>query len=159
MRTLRGTIDAMSRAFMKEGEAPEPRCPSCDAAGEAVGAPTLDAQVPETFRGLLGDKAYYCATPTCRVGYFNGWGSTLPAEKLQNRTYPKDPDAPLCPCLMLSAEDLIDDARAGIKTRIQEIREEADAPDARCLKLSPDGKSCATRAMQLFRENFPQSPL
>jgi hypothetical protein len=144
----------MSRAFMKEGEAPEPRCPACDAAGEPVGAPTLDAQVPPALRGLLGDKAYYCPTPTCRIGYFNGWGSTFPAEKLQNRTFPKDPDAPLCPCFLLSAADLIADAREGIKTRIQEIREEADAPDAKCPTLSPDGKSCATRAMQLFRDNF-----
>lgn len=139
---------------MKEGEAPEPACPSCGTPGEPVGAQTLDAQVPTAHRGLLGDKAYYCATPTCRTGYYNGWGSTFPAEKIQNPKFPKNPDAPLCPCFMLSAADLIADAREGIKTRIQEIREEADAPDARCPKLSPDGRSCAAHAMRLFRENF-----
>lgn len=145
----------MSRAFMKEGENPDPRCPSCDAAGDPVGTVTLDGQVPAPLRSLLGDKAYYCPTPTCRVGYFNGWGSTLPAEKLQGPAYPKNPDAPLCLCFGLSAADLIADAREGKKARIQEIREEADAPDARCPRFMPDGKTCATRAMQLFRENFP----
>ena len=149
----------MSRAFMKEGETPDPSCPGCGGQGEPVGAPTLDAQVPALMRGLLGDKAYYCATPTCPTGYFTGWGSTFPAGKLQNPSYPKNPDAPLCLCFCLSAEDLIADAREGNKSRIQEIREEADAPDSRCPKLSPDGRSCAPRAMQLFRENFPQRPL
>ena len=63
--------------------------------------------------------------------------------------------APLCPCFGLTSADIVEDARAGQKTRIQEIREEADAPDARCPKLSPDGRSCAAHAMRLFRENFP----
>jgi hypothetical protein len=148
----------MSRAFMKEGEAPEPACPSCGAPGEPVGPLTLDAQLAPQDRRTLGDRAFYCASSSCPVGYFTGLGATVPADRLRNRTWPKEAGATLCPCFGLTPSDLVEDARAGKKSRIQEIREEADAPDSRCPKLSPDGKSCATHAMRLFRENFPQSP-
>ena len=145
----------MSRAFMKEGEAPEPACPSCGTPGEPVGPATLDAQLTPKDRKALPDRANYCATPSCRIGYFTGLGATVPVDRLRSRTWPKDPGAPLCPCFGLTSADIVEDAQAGKKTRIQEIREEADAPDARCPKLSPDGRSCAAAAMRLFRENFP----
>jgi hypothetical protein len=147
----------MSRAFIKEGDAPEPRCPSCGTQGEAVGPATLDAQLSPADRKALGDRAYYCANPGCSTAYFSAWDAVIPQNRLKSRAWPKDPQAPICPCFGLSAADVIADARAGRKNRVLEIREEADAPDARCPGLAPDGRSCMTSVMRLFRENF-QAP-
>lgn len=144
----------MSRAFMKEGETPEPRCPSCGALGETVGPATLEAQLSPSDRKSLGDRAYYCASPSCSVGYYNAWGGVVSIDRLKSRAWPKDPNAPLCPCFGLKASDVVDDARAGRKGRVLEIREEADAPDPRCVGLSPDGRCCVAQVMRLFRESF-----
>ena len=139
---------------MKEGDAPDPRCPACTSPGEPVGIPTLDAQLSPEDRKAIGDRAYYCPSPACPTAYFSAWEATIPLARLKTRSWPKDPNAPLCPCFGLLAEDIVADARSGRKTRVQEIREEADAPDARCPKLCPDGRPCVPHVMRLFRENF-----
>lgn len=139
---------------MKEGEAPDPRCPSCQSPGEAVGIVTLDAQLSPDDRKAIGDRAFYCPSPSCPTAYFSAWDAVVPLSRLRSRSWPKDPDAPLCPCFGLTVADIVNDARAGRKNRVLEIREEADAPDARCPSLAPDGKSCSAQVMRLFRENF-----
>jgi len=144
----------MSRAFMKEGDAPEPRCPTCQTPGESVGPSTLEAQLSPQDRKALGDRAYYCASPSCPTAYFSAWDAVVPLDRLKTRSWPKDPSAVLCSCFGLKAEDIVSDALSGKKARVQEIREEADAPDARCPRLSPDGRSCVAHVMRLFRENF-----
>lgn len=144
----------MSRAFMKEGEAPEPRCPSCGGAGDAVAPATLDAQLGPEDRKALGDRAYYCAGPACPTAYFSAWDAVVPQDRLKSRAWPKDPEAPVCPCFGLTPADIIEDARSGRRSRILEVREESDAPDSRCPRLAPDGRSCVARVMRLFRENF-----
>ena len=144
----------MSRAFIKEGEAPDPACPSCGTPGEPVGAATLEAQLPPEDRKALGDRAYYCGNPACPTGYFSAWDAAVPLERLKSRAWPKDPQAPICPCFGLRPADIIDDARAGKKSRVLEIREESDAPDSRCPRLSPDGRCCVAQVMRLFREHF-----
>ncbi len=144
----------MSRAFMKEGDAPDPRCPSCGSSGEAVGGVTLEAQLLPADRKVLGDRAYYCPNPSCRTAYFSAWEAVVPEDRLKSRAWPKDPDAPICPCFSLKPTDVVEDARAGRKSRVLEIREESDAPDPRCLRLAPDGRCCMPQVMRLFRENF-----
>lgn len=139
---------------MKEGETPEPRCPACQTAGELVAPLTLDAQLSPEDRKAIGDRVYYCPNPSCPTGYFSAWDAVVPLARLRSRSWPKDPNAPLCPCFNLKAEDIVADAQSGRKNRVQEIREEADAPDARCPKLCPDGRSCVPQVMRLFRENF-----
>ena len=139
---------------MKEGEAPEPRCPSCGSPGEAVGPATLEAQLSPEDRKALGDRAYYCAHPSCAAGYYSAWDAVIPLARLRSRAWPKDPSAPLCPCFGLRDADLIEDARSGRKNRVLEIREESDAPDPRCPRTAPDGRCCMPLAMRIFREHF-----
>ncbi|HZE98097.1 MAG TPA: hypothetical protein VE981_13790 [Planctomycetota bacterium] len=146
----------MSRAFMKEGEQPEPRCPSCGTLGDAVGPATLAAHVAPELRAPLGDKAYYCVNSACATAYFNGWGTTVGVARMSGPSYPKDPDAPLCPCFGVGVEEIVDEARAGKKDRIRSLKERAEGPEARCSERSPDGRCCLPRALQLFRENFVQ---
>lgn len=145
----------MSRAFMKEAEQAEPRCPGCGGLGAPVAAKTLEAQLPADARATLGDGVFYCAGSDCDTAYFNAWGGAVSRARSRACTYPKDPGGLLCPCFGIKAADIVEDARAGRKERIKDLRERAGGPEARCLTACPDGQSCLPLALRLFRENFP----
>jgi hypothetical protein len=140
----------VSRAFVRDPEPGEPRCPACGAIGEPVGALTLDALVPPERRAVLGNAAYCCASPGCAVGWFTAWGESVPA----GRSYPKDPAAPICPCTGLTATDVIADAKAGRKERVKALLARSEGPESRCAATCPDGKPCVARVFRLFRESF-----
>jgi len=147
----------VSRAFMKESEPGELRCPGCGGPGEEVGRPTLEAQLsPEELAALKG-AAYYCADPACAVGYFGAWGAAVPREKLRSAAYPKFPEGPICPCFGMTAAEVVADARDGRKDRVRALLERARGPEARCAEKSPDGRCCETHVSRLFRESF-QAP-
>ena len=139
---------------MKEGETPEPRCPTCDTLGDEVGAITLDAHVPAELRSALGDRAYYCVNPACPSAYFNGWGTVVPADRIRASAFPKDPKGPLCSCFGVGTAEIEAAAREGKKDQIRHLKERAEGPEARCAERSPDGRSCLPRALRLFREIF-----
>src|SRR6185436_19237031 len=122
----------MSRAFMKDPEPGEPRCPVCGGLGEPVGPATLDAHVSGAPRTALGGSAFYCAAPSCRTAYFSAWGAVVSADQLARAAWPKDPEAPVCACFGIKAADVISDAREGRKDRIKELVERSKGPDARC---------------------------
>jgi hypothetical protein len=144
----------MSRAFMKESEQADPRCPGCGALGEQVGVATLQAHLPADACATLGDKAFYCVNSECPTAYFNAWGVAVPRDRMTGPAYPKDPAAPLCCCFGLTASDVITDAREGRKDRVKDLVERAKGPEAKCSERCPDGQPCVTRVLQLFRENF-----
>jgi len=139
---------------MKEPEPEEPRCPGCKGLGEPVGEPTLEAHLAADVRAPLGPSAFYCADPGCATAYFNGWGSSVPREKLTSTAYPKDPDAPVCSCFGLTAAEVVADARDGRKDRIKSVLERSEGPEARCVAKSPDGRCCRPLVSRLFRESF-----
>jgi hypothetical protein len=144
----------MSRAFVRDPEPGEPRCPGCGALGDAVGLPTLEAHLPPAARATLGAAACYCASPECRNAYFNAWGAVVPVDQLTGPAWPKDPNAPICPCFGLRAEDVVADAREGRKDRIKDLRDRSEGSEARCAERCPDGRSCLPRVLRLFRETF-----
>ena len=144
----------MSRAFIRDPEPGEPRCPGCQGLGEPVGPPTLEALLAPKDRDVLGAAAFYCADPACANAYFTAWGATVPAARLKGTAYPKDPAGPICPCTGLLASDVVTDAREGRKDRMRELKERAEGPEARCLTCSPEGRSCVARVFRLFRETF-----
>jgi hypothetical protein len=144
----------VSRAFMKESEQSEPRCPGCQTLGDAVGLETLEAHVSPDDQRALGDKAFYCATSACATAYFNGWGTRVPRDRMVGTSYPKDPEGPICPCFGLRATDIIADARAGLKERVGDLRRRSEGPEARCSVRCPDGQCCIPRVFRLFRETY-----
>ena len=144
----------MSRAFIKEAEQADPRCPGCGALGEQVGPATLQAHLPADAVATLGDKALYCVNSECPTAYFNAWGAAVGRDRMTGTAYPKDPAAPICCCFGLTASDVITDARAGRKDRVKDLVERSKGPDASCVARCPDGQPCVTRVLQLFRENF-----
>jgi hypothetical protein len=144
----------MSRAFMKEAEQAEPRCPECGALGEQVGLVTLKAHLPPEDSSSLGEKAFYCVNSGCHTAYFNGWGISVPFDRMMGTSYPKDPEGPICPCFGWMVSDIVEDARAGSKDRIREVATKAQGPQSRCIETCPDGATCVPRVLRLFRETF-----
>lgn len=139
---------------MKDPEPGDPRCPGCEGLGDPVGTATLDAHVPASMRATFRGSAFYCAAPSCRIGYFDAWGATVPADQLTGTAWPKDPEGPLCPCFGVKAADILADAREGRKDRVKDLVERSKGPDAHCVRQSPDGACCVPRVLRLFREAF-----
>ncbi|MBI3858575.1 MAG: hypothetical protein HY293_23055 [Planctomycetes bacterium] len=144
----------MSRAFVREPEPGEPRCPGCGAFGAPVGAATLETHLPAAARSTLAGAAYYCAAAGCKTAYFNAWGTAVSADQLSGPAWPKDPEAPICPCFGMKAADVIADASDGRKDRVKELVERSRGPEARCAQSCPDGASCVPAVLRLFRERF-----
>jgi Zinc binding domain len=144
----------MSRAFMKDPEPGDPRCPGCGGLGEPVGPTTMDAHLAAAARAPLGASAFYCADASCRTAYFNAWGAAVPADQVTGPAWPKDPEAPICPCFGMKAADVLADAREGRKERVKALVEKSRGPEARCATSAPDGVCCVPKVMRLFREAF-----
>lgn len=147
----------MNKAFVKEPEQGDPRCPAprgCGGPGVAVGRRTLDAQLARDVAATLGDGAYYCANPACDVAYFDAVEKTVTVDALRVVPYPKDPAGPICPCLGIGEAEIRAEATAGCRDRVREILAAADGPTARCLTASPTGRSCATEVRRLFMKFF-----
>src|SRR5262245_49872194 len=136
----------MSRAFTKEPEVPEPRCPEppgCGGPGSAVGRATAEARVRQpSALARLADSIAYCPNAKCPVVDFDGWGATVLAEEVHGLAYPKDPDGLLCPCFGVAPEEVIAAAREGAPERVRAIVARASSPEARCSSLMASGGSC-----------------
>ena len=147
----------MSKAFTRDPEAPEPRCPlpaGCGSAGIPVSRKTLLAQLPESLARAFSESAYYCPNPRCNVAYFDAWGTQAPAAALRRTSYPKSPAAPLCSCFGVTAEQIREDAEAGRKDRIRELVARAASDEARCETEAPCGASCVVEARRIFLKHF-----
>jgi len=149
-----GVQSTMSRAFMREPDAEEPRCPVCASSGEVVSSRTLDVHVPPPLRSELGSAAYYCASPGCPTIYYSPWGFQIRIGQLANVHFPKDPDGLICPCFGFRAADVVSDARDGRKDRVRDLLERARGSEARCWERCLDGRSCVPQIMRLFRDRF-----
>jgi len=78
----------------------------------------------------------------------------VPADRLASTAWPKDPEAPICPCFGITAAQVSEDARDGHKERVKELMERSKGPEARCAERCPDGRPCLPRVLRLFRESF-----
>jgi len=147
----------MNKAFMKEPEAPPPRCPTpkgCGALGTPVGPATLAAQLSPEEIATFSSAVFYCINPGCPVGYFDDWGNAVPADSLRAGAWPKDPEAPICCCLGITADRVIEEALDGCRDTVLRIIEHARQEDATCETASPEGCSCEKRVRRLFLQNF-----
>lgn len=148
----------MNKAFVKDPEPGEPRCPSpegCDGIGTLVARNTLCAQLPPAAAARFSGSSYYCPNPSCAIAYFDSWGATAPCTVLRRMSYPKSATAPVCPCFGVTAEEIREEARAGRKARVREVLERAESNAARCQTESPSGASCAVEIRRIFLKHFP----
>lgn len=140
----------MNKAFLREPDATEVLCPRCQAAGEGVPWGTVQHHVPPEKQTVLSASSYFCPTPTCPVAYFDAFESLVVATDLVRPVYPKDQQAPLCPCFGLTIEDVQLDVDEGTPRRIRELLAKSKSPEARCGETSPTGRSCLPLVQKLY---------
>jgi len=140
----------VNKAFVRESESTEVRCPRCGAIGEeALRSAVESLTTPETRRSLAA-TAFFCPTPICDVAYFDALEAIVPVAAIVRPVYPKDPDAPLCPCFGLTYDDVMEEASHSVPARIRELNRRAKTDDARCFEAAPTGRCCLPEVQRLY---------
>ena len=140
----------MNKAFVKETEDPGDRCPTCGSIGQTVGQATLEAHLPAEACAQLSNSAFFCPHPTCAVAYFDQFERMVRTESLIQPVYPKDAQAPICPCFGLTCEDIEADVREGVVTRVKAHLQRVQSDDARCATMAASGQSCIAAVQRYF---------
>lgn len=140
----------MNKAFVKEPEDHGDRCPCCGSPGQVVFQKTLQHHLTPEQVSQLSDTAFFCSQSTCEVVYFDRFERAVSASELQQAVYPKDPSAPICPCFGLTEEDIDEDVREGVVTRVKAHRRQAESCDVKCGTLSPNGQSCVPQVQRYY---------
>ena len=142
----------MNKAFTREPDQTADYCPRCGSKGEPVGAKTLQAHLTDQQRAAIADPANFCPSPRCAVVYFDVFERTILATDLASPVYPKDPTAPICACFGLTREDIEQDIREGVVTRVKAVLEKARSGDARCAETAANGRSCVAQVQKYYMQ-------
>lgn len=139
-----GTLEEgkVNKAFVREPEQGIERCPQCGAPGEPVQEVTLMALVPSDKLAEIAKTANFCASPSCPVVYFDVFERVILTADLPLAIYPKDLQAPICPCFGLTCEAIEQDIAENVVTRTRAAVERAKSSEAQCQTRSPRGSSC-----------------
>ena len=141
----------MNKAFVREPEdTGAANCPRCGSLGMAVGNETLTAQLKLEDRRNLAESAYYCPYPRCEVGYFDQFDRWVASDKLLHTAFPKDPEAPICPCFGFTRDDIEADVREQGTRRVKELLARTKSAEARCSTISPSGQCCLGEVQRYF---------
>lgn len=140
----------MNKAFTREPDESEGRCPHCGGTGIEVGSDTLGQHVTGERLDNLSKSAFFCVTPHCDVAYFDVFERMVLADQLKQPVYPKDPSAPLCPCFGLTRDDIERDIEEGVPRRVRELLAQSKSPQARCVLLSPTGQCCFPEVQKYY---------
>jgi hypothetical protein len=141
----------MNKAFVREpDDNGERHCPRCGSLGIAVQHETLVAQLCADALAELGQTAHFCPFAKCEVAYFDAFERVVLVAGFKQPVYPKDPDAPLCPCFGLTADDIAADLAEGTPTRVRAHIAKAKTDAAHCATCSPTGQSCVPHVQQYY---------
>ena len=141
----------MNKAFIREAdETGALKCPACGSLGVAVERETWQAFVNPEAAGGLAASAFFCPYPKCDVVYFDMFERQVRAAALRCGVWPKDPQAPLCGCFGLKAEDVQADIDEGGVTRVKAILAKAKSAEARCRTMSANGQSCTGEVQRYY---------
>ena len=140
----------MNKAFMREPDLADDYCPRCGSKGEPVGSEALGFYLSEEQRRMVSEPVNFCPSPQCQVVYFDAFERAICSEDIQRPVYPKDPTAPICPCLGLTEEDIERDVEEGVKTRVKAAIAKAQSPDACCRKMAANGRPCITYVQRCY---------
>ena len=132
----------MNKAFIREPDQTANYCPRCGSKGEPVGSETLKSYLSDEQRRMVSEPANFCPSPKCPVVYFDAFERAISTDDIKRPVYPKDPTAPICPCLGLTQADIERDVQDGVKTRVKAAIKKAASPDARCHKMAANGRPC-----------------
>ena len=140
----------MNKAFVRESDATDVLCPRCGGEGVSVARVTVESHVPPEALRHLAATAYFCPTPKCTVAYFDAFEAMVGAESLARPVFPKDSQAPLCPCFGLTREDVEADVAEGTPRRIRELLAKSKSPAAHCERSSPTGRCCLPEVQRYY---------
>lgn len=136
----------MNKAFVREPDVTDPLCPHCESTGDAVEWETVASLIkPEVFTPtapITRDAAYFCPLGSCDVVYFDSLGRMILRSSLLHPAYPKDSEAPICPCFGLTVNDIHRDLSEGMPTRTRAAVKRAATEEADCLHRNLTGRSC-----------------
>lgn len=140
----------MNKAFLREPDQADSRCPACDGVGQSIGPQTLAAQLNEELLRRFADAAAFCRTENCPVVYFDDYGARVERSEIGRPIPIKDVEAPLCGCFGLTRDDIEQDVAEGGVARTKEVVLKAQSPDARCSTQAPNGRSCVAEVQGYF---------
>lgn len=141
----------MNKAFVREPDGTEDAtCPACGSVGSPVGPETLRAHLSAESLANLAESAYFCPMGTCEVVYFDEFERVITETAFGKPVYPKDPDAPMCGCFGLTAEDVEQDVREGGARRVRELRAKAESSEAKCKLMAASGQCCLPEVLRYF---------
>lgn len=140
----------MNKAFVRDPDMTEERCPRCGAIGHSVQRTTVEAHVQTGCATRIAGVANFCPNPRCTVAYFDMFERTLTVDELLRPIYPKDPLAPICVCFGLTTADIAEDIAEGTNRRTRACVLRAQSDEAQCATKSPDGRSCIAEVQRYF---------
>lgn len=140
----------MNKAFVREPDEPDPRCPRCGALGQSVPRVTLAEHLPLEAMALLSDSACFCGNARCDAAYFDASGASVGVELLRRPAWPKDPEAPVCACFGATADAIERDARAGINAGVKMLIAKSQSPAADCARKAANGRCCVPEVQRIF---------
>jgi hypothetical protein len=141
---------AMNKAFVREPDSSEERCPACGAIGQPVQRRTVELHARPESVGRIASVANFCPTPRCDVVYFDMFERTIPQSELRSPVYPKDPQAPICACFGLTVADIDQDLAEGTNQRTKACVLRAQSAEANCEACAPNGRSCVAAVQGYF---------
>ncbi len=143
----------MNKAFVREpDETGALPCPACGSLGVTVQRETWEAHVADADTIDLADAAFFCPFAKCGVVYFDMFDRRVTTDQLSHGVYPKDPNAPVCACFGMTADEIRADARAGAVERVRELVAKARSAEAQCRTRSVSGISCVADVQRCFMQ-------
>jgi hypothetical protein len=142
----------MNKAFVREPEQLADYCPHCGSQGQPVGGETLETYLSAEQRRKISEPANFCPSPQCEVAYFDTFERFVLTGQLSRPVYPKDPDAPICACFGLTREDIEQDVREGVVTRVKAIIQKANSAEAHCTRMAANGCSCVAYVQKYYMQ-------
>lgn len=149
----------MNKAFVKEPEPGVERCPQCGAPGDSVGEETLAFHIQAGHLAEIAKTANFCGTPSCEVAYFDSFERVILVSALKHPVYPKDLDAPICPCFGLTCAEIDQDLAEGVVTRTKAAVARAKSLEAQCRTQSPRGESCVGDVQRYYMQHKENSSM
>lgn len=140
----------MNKAFLREPDQEDSRCPACGSIGFDVGSQTLDAQLPPNLRRRFSETAAFCRSESCPVVYFDDFGARAERSEIDHAVPLKDLDAPLCGCFGITRDEIEQDVAEGTFSRTQAALRKAESGEARCGTQSPHGRSCIAEVQRFY---------
>ena len=142
----------MNKAFLREPDASGEFCPRCGSLGQPVNRDTIAAQLPSGADTSLAVTANFCPLPACDVAYFDMFERTVLVSALKHAVYPKQPDAPICPCFGFTCAEIDQDLDEGVVTRTKALLERAKSGATHCETSAANGRSCVPEVQRYYMQ-------